>query len=59
MMRLILAFLNEEQAVTAVEYAVLIAMIIMTALAAIATFGGATNDIYGDVQSEMDAHGVN
>ena len=54
-----IAFLTEDTAATAVEYAVMLAMIIMTMIGAISAFGGDTGGLWGNVQNEMEAHGMN
>ena len=56
-MKAILSFLRDDQAATAVEYAVMLAMIIMTAIAAISSFGSATNGLWGGIDGDLDAHG--
>src|SRR5262245_2797775 len=43
------AFLKEEDGPTAVEYAVMLALIIVVLFAAVATIGTLTNDMYGDL----------
>lgn len=47
-------FLRDEDAATAVEYAVMLAMIIMTAIAAISSFGASTNGLWGNIDTELD-----
>ena len=56
-MKAIQAFFRDDQAATAVEYAVMLAMIIVTCLAAISSFGGATNGMWGGINNDLDAHG--
>ena len=43
------AFLKKEDGPTAVEYAVMLALIIAVMVAAITTFGQATNGMYSDL----------
>jgi pilus assembly protein Flp/PilA len=57
-MKAIVAFLRDESGPTAVEYAVLLAGIILTALAAIAALGQQTGVMYNDIDGEMKAHGI-
>ncbi len=57
-MRAIIAFLRDESGPTAVEYAVLLAGIIVTALAAIAAVGQNTGAMYNNIDGEMKVHGV-
>jgi pilus assembly protein Flp/PilA len=42
-------FLKEEDGPTAVEYAVMLALIIAVVLAAVANIGGTTNDMYNNL----------
>jgi pilus assembly protein Flp/PilA len=43
------AFLKEESGPTAVEYAVMLALILVVVLAAVANIGGTTSDMFNDV----------
>lgn len=45
--------LGDEQAATATEYAVLLALIIAVAIAAITTYGNSLNSEYQDINSTM------
>jgi pilus assembly protein Flp/PilA len=56
-MKAILAFFRDDHAATAVEYAVMLAMIIVTCVAAISSFGNASNGLWGGIDSDLDAHG--
>jgi len=58
-MNRLIAFVRDEEAATAVEYAVMLALIILTALAAINSFGQQVGTMYGNVDTEMQAHGIN
>ncbi|QDU81279.1 Flp/Fap pilin component [Polystyrenella longa] len=49
-------FLLEEDAATAVEYAVMVAMILLVCIVAIASFGAQTNTMYENIESELLAH---
>lgn len=49
-------FLQEDEAATAVEYAVMLALILLTCLVAIASFGSQTNTMYEGIESELLAH---
>jgi pilus assembly protein Flp/PilA len=53
----IVAFLNQEDGPTAVEYAVMLAMIILVVYAAVATLGSNTNGTFGNptLQSAVSA----
>ena len=57
-MRLIARFLNNEEAATAVEYSVMLAMIVLVAFASIATFGAATNGLWGRIVSGVQTFGL-
>ena len=56
-MNAIRTFLSDDGAATAVEYAVMLAMIIMTAIAAISSFGSATGGLWGGIDGDLQAHG--
>ncbi len=56
-MKAIQAFFRDDEAATAVEYAVMLAMIIVTCLAAISSFGGASHGMWGGINSDLNAHG--
>jgi pilus assembly protein Flp/PilA len=43
------AFLKEERGPTAVEYAVMLALILMAIFAAVSTIGGETSDMYNNL----------
>jgi pilus assembly protein Flp/PilA len=47
--RLAIAFLKEEDGPTAVEYAVMLALIIVVVLAAVANIGTTTNEMYNNL----------
>jgi pilus assembly protein Flp/PilA len=50
-------FFRDDEAATAVEYAVMLAMIIVTCLAAISSFGGAQNGMWGGINSKLNNAG--
>ncbi len=52
------AFLSDSEAVTSVEYAVMLAAIIITAIVGIIAVGGATDAMYNNIDTEMQGHGV-
>lgn len=52
-MRHILRFLHDESGPTAVEYAVMLAMIIGTCIAAITIFGLTTKDSFEDTSNKL------
>lgn len=45
----VVAFLKKEDGPTAVEYAVMLALIIVVLVAAISNIGGTTNSMYNDL----------
>ncbi|VAX38511.1 Flp pilus assembly protein, pilin Flp [hydrothermal vent metagenome] len=52
-------FLKSEDGPTAVEYAVMLALIIIVCIAAIKTFGLKANGLFENAGTEMDSHGIN
>lgn len=46
--RAVVAFLKEESGPTAVEYAVMLALIVVVCVAAVTTLGVSTNESYAD-----------
>ena len=46
-------FLFSEDGATAVEYAVLLALILMAVIGAIGTVGAETGGLWGDIDSEL------
>jgi len=51
-------FLIEEEATTAVEYAVMLALILAVIIGSINSFGGATGGMFGNINDEMVAAGM-
>lgn len=56
-MKTCLALLRDEQAATAVEYAVMLALILISVIAGIATVGQNSGGMWGNVDSELTDHG--
>ena len=56
-MRWITRFLREECAATAVEYAVMLAMILGTIFAGISLVGGETDGLWGGIYDDLDEVG--
>lgn len=56
-MRQVLRLLREEQAATAVEYAVMLALILMAVIAAIGSVGTSTGGMFGSSKNAMEAAG--
>ncbi len=50
--------LHDESAATAVEYAVMLGMILMTAIIAIGAMGRQVGVLFNTADSEMQAHGI-
>lgn len=53
----ILSFLREESAATAVEYAVMLALILVTLVTAIQAVGSGTGGMWGNTHSSLNAVG--
>ncbi|HOM17925.1 MAG TPA: Flp family type IVb pilin [Thermoguttaceae bacterium] len=47
--------LKEEQAATSVEYAVMLALILMVVIAGIAALGGESHTLWGWIQERIEA----
>jgi pilus assembly protein Flp/PilA len=56
-MRSLHAFLQSDDAATAVEYAVLLALIMLTCIVAIRAFGNSSSGLWGNSKTQLDAHG--
>ncbi|MFN0199280.1 MAG: Flp family type IVb pilin [Planctomycetaceae bacterium] len=50
--------LVDESGPTAVEYAVMLALILMSVIAAISAVGAGSGGMWGNVDSELDAAGL-
>ena len=50
-------FLRDERAATAVEYAVMLAAILLTAIVAISQVGGSSGGMWGGIKSNLDSAG--
>lgn len=55
---LLLRLWTEDDGTTAVEYAVMLAMILIVIIGAITSFGGAGNGMYGRIDNQMRNHGI-
>lgn len=49
---------REEDGTTAVEYAVMIALILVVIMGAISSMGGGTGAMFGNIDGEMSSHGM-
>lgn len=56
-MKNLLEFIFDDEAATAVEYAVMLAMILMAVIGAISSVGGEAGYLWGDVKGDLDAVG--
>lgn len=56
-MRSLLRFLRSDDATTAVEYAVMLAVIMLTCIVAIKAFGSGSSGMWGSSKSKLDAVG--
>lgn len=50
-------FLKGDQAATAVEYAVMLGLILVSCLATLKVVGDGSNGIWGKSRAELEAHG--
>ncbi len=53
----ILRFLCSDDGTTAVEYAVMLSMILMGIIATISSVGAASGGLWGNTKTELQAHG--
>jgi pilus assembly protein Flp/PilA len=53
----LMRFLDSEDGPTTVEYAVMLALILASIIAAIGTVGNGTGNMYGHIDSELVNHG--
>lgn len=57
-MRIIRQFLHDEQATTAVEYAVMLALILLVCIVGVAAFGNSQDSYWGRINNQMTDHGI-
>jgi Flp pilus assembly pilin Flp len=57
--RLFLRLIRDENATASVEYAVMLAMILLVVILAVSSFGGAGNSMFGRIDTQMKSHGIN
>ncbi|MDA0835364.1 MAG: Flp family type IVb pilin [Planctomycetota bacterium] len=50
--------LNEESGPTAVEYAVMLALILMSVITAVSAVGSGSGGMWGNVDTQLDAAGL-
>lgn len=56
-MRKLLKFLRDEDAATAVEYAVMLALILLVAISSISMFGQQSGGMWGGIDGDLTAAG--
>jgi pilus assembly protein Flp/PilA len=57
-MRVLLRFIREEEATTAVEYAVMLALILIAMIGAISALGVESGGMWGGIDTDMNAAGI-
>ena len=57
-MRRISQFLRDDSGPTAVEYAVMLALILGVIIGTVSAFGGAQEGYWGRIDTAMDSHGL-
>lgn len=57
-MRFLHRFHNDNQATTAVEYAVMLALILLVCIVGISAFGNSQDSYWGRINNEMNNHGI-
>jgi len=57
MIKSLIYFLKNEDGPTSVEYAVMLAMILMAVIVTITSFGQAQNQYWGGINTELQNHG--
>jgi len=56
-MRPLLEIFRNEEAATAVEYAVMLALILLAAIGAIGSFGAETGGLWGGIEGDLEEVG--
>jgi len=56
-MKLIREFISSDEAATAVEYAVMLGLILVSCLATLKSLGDASSGMWGKNNTELKAHG--
>lgn len=57
-MQLIRRFVNDDQGTTAVEYAVMLALILLVCIVGVAAFGNSQDSYWGRINGQMNTHGI-
>lgn len=58
-MQTVARFFRSEQGTTSVEYAVMLASILLVLIVGVSLFGSAQNGSWFRIDSELQAHGIN
>lgn len=56
-MESVIRFLRSEDGPTAVEYAVMLAVILLVVITGVSAFGNAQANYWGGIQSDLEGHG--
>jgi Flp pilus assembly pilin Flp len=54
-MKCLVTFLREDEAATAVEYAVMLALILVSVIGAISTVGAQNGGMWGNIEGQLNA----
>lgn len=54
----LIAFLKSDEGPAAVEYAVMLAAILLVAIVGVSALGGANGALFGNIDSQMQSHGI-
>ena len=57
MNRWLLRLIKEDEAATATEYAVILALILLVVLGAVGTFGSQTGGLWGGIDTQLESRG--
>ena len=57
-MQFVRRFLNDDQGTTAVEYAVMLALILLVCIVGVAAFGNSQDSYWGRINGQMNTHGI-
>jgi pilus assembly protein Flp/PilA len=57
-MQLVRRFLTDEAGTTAVEYAVMLALILLVCIVGVAAFGNSQDSYWGRINGQMNDHGI-
>lgn len=57
-MQFVRRFVNDDQGTTAVEYAVMLALILLVCIVGVAAFGNSQDSYWGRINGQMNTHGI-